>query len=309
LAPVKTDVPVIELTGVAKRYGAVDAVRDVSFALPQGSRVALVGHNGAGKTTLMKLMLGLIRPSAGSLRVLGENPVEGTAETRRRLGWLPESVTFNPALTGREILRFFAGLKDEPVASVDGLLDRVGLGPAGRRRVGTYSKGMRPRLGLAQALLGNPRALLLDEPTSGLDPEVRQSLYRILADLADGGTTVLLSSHALEELEGRVERIIILGHGRVVADGSITELRELAQLPVRLRLTLVGPALPDWLGGISNLCWVGRQVVELSCPPEAKMTLLHRATGDSHIADLGLLPPTLDELYAHFLSGDGEAGA
>jgi Cu-processing system ATP-binding protein len=309
MGPVKADLPVIELGGVAKRYGAIEAVRDVSFALPQGSRVALVGHNGAGKTTLMKLMLGLTRPSAGSLRVLGEDPAAGAAETRRHLGWLPESVTFNPALTGRELLRFFARLKGEPAASADALLQRVGLGPAARRRVGTYSKGMRQRLGLAQALLGNPRALLLDEPTTGLDPEVRQGLYGILADLAGSGTTVLLSSHALQELEGRVERVVILGQGRVVADGTMEELRRLARLPVQLRLTLADGSLPDWLGAATTWRRIDSRVVELSCPPEAKMALLHRATADSRIADLDLLRPTLDELYAHFLRGGGEPGA
>ncbi|RAI54106.1 ABC transporter ATP-binding protein [Roseicella frigidaeris] len=193
----KADLPVIELEGVAKRYGAVQAVRDVSFSLPQGARVALVGHNGAGKTTLMKLMLGLIRPSAGSLRVLGEDPAAGVAGARQRLGWLPENASFNPSLTGREVLRFFARLKRERAAVADDLLERVGLSEAARRRVGGYSKGMRQRLGLAQAMLGSPRALLLDEPTTGLDPAVRHGLYDMLAVLAGGGTTVLLSSHAL----------------------------------------------------------------------------------------------------------------
>ncbi|SDB74330.1 ABC transporter ATP-binding protein [Belnapia rosea] len=297
----KADSPVIELEGVAKRYGAIEAVRDVSFALPPGARVALVGHNGAGKTTLMKLMLGLVRPSAGSLRVLGQDPAEGAAETRRRLGWLPENVTFNPALTGRELLRFFARLKGEPAASADALLDRVGLGAAARRRVGGYSKGMRQRLGLAQALLGSPRALLLDEPTTGLDPEVRQGLYDMLADLAGGGTTVLLSSHALEELEGQVERVIILDHGSVVADGTMAELRRLARLPVRLRLHMVGDGAPDWFGPADAVRQFGPSIFELLCPPEAKMTLLRQASEDPRVADLDLLPPTLDELYSHFL--------
>jgi Cu-processing system ATP-binding protein len=307
MAAVKADLPVIELEGVARRYGAVEAVRDVSFALPQGARVALVGHNGAGKTTLMKLMLGLVRPSAGRLRVLGEDPVAGAAATRRQLGWLPENVTFNPALTGREVLRFFARLKGEPPASADALLERVGLGEAARRRIGGYSKGMRQRLGVAQALLGSPRAVLLDEPTTGLDPEVRQGLYDMLAALAGGGTTVLLSSHALEELEGRVERVVILDHGRVVADGTLAELRRLARLPVRLRLALADDAPPDWLHPEFAPRRLGNGLVELSCLPEAKMELLRRAAADPRVADLDLEPPTLDELYAHFLRGRPEA--
>ncbi|TCZ55994.1 ABC transporter ATP-binding protein [Roseicella aquatilis] len=299
----KADLPVLDLEGVSRRYGAVEAVRDVSFALPQGARVALVGHNGAGKTTLMKLMLGLIRPSAGRLRVLGEDPAAGAAAARRRLGWLPENVTFNPALTGREVLRFFARLKDEPASTADALLERVGLADAARRRVGGYSKGMRQRLGIAQAMLGSPRALLLDEPTTGLDPAVRQGLYDMLGELAGGGTTVLLSSHALEELEGRVERVIIMDRGRLVADGTLAELRRLAQLPVRARLTLVGEGVPDWVGDGLAPRWLGANLLELSCPPEAKMEFLRHAAADARVTDLDLTPPTLDELYAHFLRG------
>jgi Cu-processing system ATP-binding protein len=304
----KADLPPIALEGVAKRYGAVEAVRDVSFALPQGARVALVGHNGAGKTTLMKLMLGLARPSAGRVLMLGHDPAEGAREMRRHIGWLPENVTFNGALTGRELLRFFARLKGERPAQADAMLERVGLGAAARRRVGTYSKGMRQRLGLAQALLGAPRALLLDEPTTGLDPEVRQGLYDTLARLADGGTTVLLSSHALEELEGRVERVIILDRGRLVAAGSMAELRGLARLPLRLRVTLAqGSAPPEWLAAAAELRGVDGRMIELACAPEAKMALLRRAAEDAHVADVELHAPTLDELYAHFLRGHGQA--
>lgn len=303
----RAEAPVIALDGVAKRYGAVQALREVSFTLPQGGRVALVGHNGAGKTTLMKLMLGLARPSAGRLLVLGRDPAEGAAETRRRIGWLPENVTFNAALTGREVLRFFARLKGEPAASADAMLDRVGLGAAARRGVGTYSKGMRQRLGLAQALIGAPRALLLDEPTTGLDPQVRADLYDMLADLAGSGTTVLLSSHALEELEGRIERVVILDRGRLVADGSMAELRRLARLPLRLRLTLAdaGAAPPEWLPFAARRPEAG--LIELDCTPEEKMALLRRAAEDPRIADVEMQPPTLDELYAHFLRGHGQA--
>ena len=307
MAPVRAEAPAIALEGVAKRYGAVEAVSDISFALPQGGCVALVGHNGAGKTTLMKLMLGLARPSAGRILVLGRDPAEGAAETRRRIGWLPENVTFNGALTGREVLRFFVRLKGEPASAADAMLERVGLADAARRRVGTYSKGMRQRLGLAQALIGAPRALLLDEPTTGLDPEVRQGLYDILAVLSGAGTTVLLSSHALEELEGRVERVVILDRGRLVADGAMAELRRLARLPLRLRLTLAeaGAAPPEWLGSAGDLRRLGADIVELACAPEEKMTLLRRAAEDARIADIELQAPTLDELYAHFLRGHG----
>ncbi|RTM07288.1 MAG: ABC transporter ATP-binding protein, partial [Bradyrhizobiaceae bacterium] len=153
----------VRVSDVTKAYGRVEAVRDASFTLDQGELVALIGHNGAGKTTLMKLMLGLIRPSKGAIEVLGDNPAAGEFAGRRQLGYLPENVSFDPALTGRETQAFYARLKREPVAKAQELLDAVGLGAASRRRVSTYSKGMRQRLGLAQALLGQPRVLLLDE--------------------------------------------------------------------------------------------------------------------------------------------------
>ena len=182
---------VVEIERLSKSYGPIKAVTEASLALGSGETVALVGHNGAGKTTLLKLMLGLVRPSSGRLRVLGDDPAAGEFAARRRLGYLPESVSFNTSLTGREILSFYSRLKGWPVARSLNLLDRVGLAPAAARRVGTYSKGMRQRLGLAQALIGEPQLLLLDEPTTGLDPALRLEFYDIIEQLRAGGATVV----------------------------------------------------------------------------------------------------------------------
>ena len=142
--------------------------------------------------------------------------------------------SFNPALTGREVLSFYAGLKNQPVAQALELLDRVGLGAASTRRVGTYSKGMRQRLGLAQALLGTPRLLLLDEPTTGLDPALRLEFYDIVEALRLQGATVVLSSHALAELGERAGRVIIMKQGSMVANGSLDALRHIVKLPARI---------------------------------------------------------------------------
>ena len=151
--------------------------------------------------------------------MLGEDPAAGEFSARRQLGYLPENVAFNAALTGRETLAFYARLKQIKPASAWPLLDRVGLTDAADRRVGTYSKGMRQRLGLAQALLGRPRVLLLDEPTTGLDPALRQTFYEILNELRDDGATVLISSHALNELEDRAEHVLIMNRGRAGGAG------------------------------------------------------------------------------------------
>jgi Cu-processing system ATP-binding protein len=307
----KADLPVIALEGVAKRYGAVQAVRDVSFSLPQGARVALVGHNGAGKTTLMKLMLGLIRPTSGSIEVLGDDPAAGQFAARRELGFLPENVAFNSGLSGRETLAFYARLKRQPASAVAPLLERVGLTDAAGRRLGTYSKGMRQRLGLAQALLGRPRVLLLDEPTTGLDPALRQSFYDTVEELRGHGVTVLLSSHALTELEERAGRVIIMNRGIKVADGSLDELRRIARLPtkIRLRVTERGLAnMPEWLGPLDTWRRVNGRTVEIDASPEGKIELLRRATDEAApVEDLDVLPPTLDQLYAYFLRSEAAA--
>lgn len=293
------------ITDVTKEYGRIKAVRGASFELSQGELVALIGHNGAGKTTLMKLMLGLIRPTGGSIEVLGDNPAAGEFTGRRQLGYLPENVSFDAALTGGETQAFYARLKREPVTKALELLDMVGLGSASRRRVGTYSKGMRQRLGLAQALIGHPKVLLLDEPTTGLDPELRQTFYDVIERLAAQGATVLLSSHALTELEERAGRVIIMNRGVKVADGSIDRLRNIARLPTKLRLkvaALASDEMPSWLPAGAACRRLNGHVIEIDAEPERKLELLHRATASgTSVEDLDVLPPTLDQLYAHFL--------
>ena len=301
----------IEIKQVSKRYGKIEAVRDVTLDLAPGEATALVGHNGAGKTTLLKLMLGLVHPTAGTIRVLGDNPAAGEFAGRRKLGYLPENVSFNAALTGGEILSFYARLKGEPVAKALGLLDRVGLSSASARRVATYSKGMRQRLGLAQALIGEPQVLLLDEPTTGLDPELRLSFYEIVQALRDRGATVVLSSHALAELGEHADRVVIMSHGAMVAHGSINELRRIARLPAKIRLTVFGEmeTIRNWLGGADKWRQLNGQVVEIDATPDRKIELLRRATDvGAPVKDVDVMPPTLDQIYAHFLRTEDATG-
>ena len=291
----------VVMRGVARRYGRNEAVRDLDLTLVGGECVGLVGHNGAGKTTLIKMMLGLVRPSSGSVTVLGEDPAAGAAvRARRELGYLPEAVALHPSMTGAETLAFYARLKRQPVARNAALLERVGIAAAAHRRVGTYSKGMRQRLGLAQALLGNPRVLLLDEPTSGLDPALRRSFYEIIRDLCRGGATALLSSHALAELEGQVDRVVVMNRGRKVADGGIAELRALAAVRPRIRLRLprapraVANGPDAWTGWSS----ISDGVLELSCAEGEVASVLRGLPGAAE--DIEIIRPSLDELYAAF---------
>ncbi|WP_377805669.1 ABC transporter ATP-binding protein [Azospirillum sp. A29] len=296
-----------EVQGVTKRYGETEAVRGVDLTLAPGECVAMVGHNGAGKSSLIKLMLGLTTPTAGRIRVLGGDPASAACSPiRRRIGFLPENVAFHPSMTGRETLDFYARLKGASRRDNDALFEKVGLEPAAiRRRVSTYSKGMRQRLALAQALLGGPKLLFLDEPTTGLDPALRQSFYAIVAELRDQGTTVLLCSHALTELEGQADRVVVMSRGRKVADGSLATLRSLAQLPVRIRLTLPTgeiDTLAARVGEGAALTRLAGGVVELACANDDKVAMVRRISCNGlAVDDIEILQPSLDEMYAHFL--------
>jgi len=229
----------IELKAAEKRYGKDVVVDGIDLQVRSGERFVLVGHNGAGKTTLMKLMLGLTRPSAGQVRVLGEDPAgRSFAAGRRALGYLPESVSFYPHMTGLELLNYYASLKRVSRSEVSRRLEQVGLHDAAHRRLHTYSKGMRQRLGLAQSMLGAPRLLFLDEPTTGLDPVLRRDFYQIVSDLRSTGTTVVISSHALNEIEAQADRIAVIKQGKLVACGSLSDLGRQVGLPVRTRLSV-----------------------------------------------------------------------
>jgi len=295
----------IELDTVSKRYGSSEVLRDITLAVGAGESIVLVGPNGAGKTTLMKIILGVTRPSGGAVRLHGSDPAGSfSAASRASVGYLPENVAFHGAMTGAELLAFYARLKDQPVAQCGALLERVGLVDAADRRVRTYSKGMRQRLGLAQALLGHPQLLVLDEPTSGLDPTLREQFYRILGEQHAGGTTVVVSSHALTEIESRVERVAILKEGSLVVCGSIEELRARASLPVRVRLVVdagAAAAVAERIGNGIELSKVNDRTVDLHCLNGDKMAVVRRiAELGQPVVDIDIAPPRLDQVYAHF---------
>lgn len=303
--------PTAVLTGVAKSYGGRRAVTGVDLTLHAGECVALAGHNGAGKSTLIKLMLGLIQPNEGKVRVLGDDPATRQAAlSRMAVGYLPENVAFHPSMTGIETLAFYARLKRQPLARNSELLARVGIAQAAKRPVGTYSKGMRQRLGLAQALLGQPRLLLLDEPTTGLDPALRQVFYEILRDLRDSGTSIVLSSHALAEIEGQADRFVIMNRGEKVADGTLRDLRRSAALPVRLVIHFADMRDPASLNdnwAAEGWLRAGARRYERFCQEEDKVASIRRiAAVAGDIEDIEVLHPSLDDMYAHFLRREEE---
>lgn len=283
---------------VTRTFGAVKALTDICLAVAEGERVALLGHNGAGKSTLMKVILGLIPATSGEVRIAGDRP--GSHRARDATAYLPESAAFHPALTGREQIALYLRLRREPAAKAGALLERVGLGHAADRRIGTYSKGMRQRVGLAQALIGRPRLMVLDEPTSGLDPVSRREFYEILGELAREGTAILLSSHALTEVEARTDRIAILSKGRLVANDTLAALRREAGLPIHIQVA----ARPDAVGDVAHLL-SGTRVngvrVDLICGHADKLARLGQiADLGGLIEDVEVIPPSLEDLYTHF---------
>ena len=285
-----------------RRYGSVEALSAVSLRVGAGERVALLGHNGAGKTTLMKMILGLNPVDGGRIEVFGHAP--GTRAARAACAYLPENVAFHSSLTGREQLRLYARLKGEAARTADGLLERVGLAPAAHRRIGTYSKGMRQRLGLAQAMLGQPKLAVLDEPTSGLDPVSRRDFYMLVDELAERGAAVLLSSHALTELEARTDRIAILRGGHLVADAALDALRAEAGLPIRLTVRARADAVEEVAGRLGGTRLNGRSV-EIACAPADKMDRIGDAAAlGALVDDIDVAPPSLEDLYRHFSRKD-----
>lgn len=212
--------------GLSRRFGRTLACADISLVVPEGGIFALLGNNGAGKSTFVKMLVGLIRPSAGRARVLGRPA--GAVAARRAIGYLPETFRYPDWATGAEVLRFHAALADmAPLrrrARVADALDRVGLGQAGGALVRTYSKGMQQRLGLACALLGEPPLLFLDEPTSALDPVGRRDVREILQALRAEGRTVFLNSHLLSEVELVSDAAAVIRGGRLAAAGSMADL-------------------------------------------------------------------------------------
>jgi ABC-2 type transport system ATP-binding protein len=215
--------PVLRVNGLTKRFGGVAAVEDLTFTLERGTVTGFLGPNGAGKTTTLRLLLGLAEPTSGEAHVFGRRYRELT-DPCRRVGAVLESNDFHPGRSGRDHLRALALAAALNPGRVDEVLEMVELAPAASRRVRTYSLGMRQRLGLAAALLGEPALLILDEPANGLDPAGVHWLRTFLRQFAAGGGTVLVSSHVLAEIAQTVDQVLIIDRGRLAATMRLDEL-------------------------------------------------------------------------------------
>ena len=245
--------PAVECRSLTKLFDGIPAVDDVSFTVPAGTVTGFVGANGAGKTTTMRTILGLVAPTSGEALVAGV-PYRQLEAPRHTVGAVLDGPGVHPAQTARGHLRILARAAGLPSQRVEEVLELVELGGHARQRVGTFSLGMRQRLALAAALLGDPAILLLDEPVNGLDPPGIRWLRRLLRSLADEGRAVLVSSHLLGELAEVADRMVIIDRGRLIADAAIHELVDqrtgnLEDVYFQLAGTLADPAAPPDRGG------------------------------------------------------------
>jgi ABC-2 type transport system ATP-binding protein len=237
----------ISVSGLVKRYGSYTAVDGVSFDVPPGQVTALLGPNGAGKTTTIEILEGFQPATSGTVRVLGTNPRGGGRRWRARIGLVLQSTSLDAQLTVAEALSLYGSLYACPHKTGE-ILDVIDLKQDARTRIGVLSGGQRRRVDLGIAIIGRPEVLFLDEPTTGLDPEARRRLWSVIETLAAAGTTVLLTTHYLDEAQHLASQVVVLADGRVVADATPDELRAMGGAPViRYRLPANAPVLPTVL--------------------------------------------------------------
>lgn len=298
---------VVQTQGLTKRYGEVLAVDDLSLSVPPGSVFGLLGPNGAGKTTIIGTLLGLLSPTAGRISLFGDELDGSTNEAVQRIGAIMETPAFYPFLSGRDNLRYFQGISgtDDP-AEIDRLLELVGLIGRGDTRFGTYSLGMKHRLGLAYSLLGDPELLLLDEPTNGLDPAGMAEVRQLIRELGDGDRTVLLASHLLNEVEQVCDSVAILSKGRVIAQGAVADL-----IAGRDRISLRTTDDPRAAEIVGRLDWVSAVVVEgdalvVTADPARSWELTAALAGsDVFVSELTTVATSLEDYFLE-VTGDEE---
>jgi ABC-2 type transport system ATP-binding protein len=302
--------PPIEARGLVKRYGDVTAVDHVDLTVGAGDVYGYLGPNGAGKTTSLRMLLGLIRPDAGTAKLLGRDPLLEGARALDGVAGFVEAPRFYPYLSGRRNLELVAALDgDGAVGRIDEALDVVELAARAKDKVGGYSHGMRQRLGIAGALLRDPKLLLLDEPTTGLDPAGMRDMRALVRRLADQGITVLLSSHLMGEVEELCDRVAIVRTGRVVYEGSLPELLASTAGRYTLRTTddVRAAAIAAERPGIADVRFSGGGLT-LQAGEEAA-TALSIALGEAGIGIAALVPrtATLEELFFRMTEGDDGA--
>ena len=300
--------PVIETRGLTKRYGTgVLAVVDLRIDVRRGEVYGFLGPNGAGKTTTLRMLVGLIRPTAGTARVLGRDP--GSPNALARIGSLVETPAFYPYLSGRDNLRVVARFCSVPESRINATLDEVGLLSRAGHRFGTYSLGMRQRLGVAAALIKEPEVLILDEPTGGLDPQGMVEMRELILSLARGNRTVMLSSHLLGEVEQICSRVGVIQGGRLVAEGTLAELRGDGHILVRAKPAWYAlKVLTDVLGDDAIAERDGMFLLRTDPGRAAEINARLVSAGVS-VSELRPSERSLEEIYLQLTGGEREVAA
>ena len=300
---------VIETAGLTKRYGKATAVDGLDLSVEKGEVFGMLGPNGSGKTTTILMLLGLTEPSGGSVRVLGYDPFRQPLEVKRRVGYLPDQVGFYDNLSARENLAYTARLAGiehaESVKRFDEALARVGLTAVADRRVGTYSHGMRQRLGLAELLVKQAEIAILDEPTNGLDPQATQELLELIGELRMEGMTILLSSHLLSLVQSICDRVALFRKGRIGLVGRVDELArnvlggayavEVEAEGVDLAAALSG------LEGVGSVSQVGAVTTRVDADRDVRPEIARRVvSAGGELRNMAIRRASLDEVYVRY---------
>ena len=299
---------VISAEGLTKRYGEILAVDHIDLAVSAGEIVGILGPNGSGKTTTILMLLGLTEPTDGHAEVAGFDPLREPLEVKRRVGYLPDQVGFYDGLSARDNLTFTGRLAGLPRGEIDQRFDaalaRVGLGDVGHARVGTFSHGMRQRLGLAEVLMKRPSVAILDEPTTALDPHSTQEFLAMIRGLKADGTAVLLSSHHLDQVQSVCDRVALFNRGHIALSGTVTELagRVLGGGHV-IDVEARGPDVAGRLASVPGIVRVqplGGDLYRADCQHDLRAEIARQLAPAVELVGIQFAAPSLNEVYNRY---------
>lgn len=302
---------VIEAKGLTKQYGTFAAVNNIALSLQKGEVYGLLGPNGSGKTTTILMLLGLTEPSAGEIRVLGLDPVRQPLSVKAQVGYLPDSIGFYDNMTARENLFYIARLnglaRTEAHERITAALDRMGLSESSDHKVGTFSRGMRQRLGVAELLLKQPQIIIMDEPTLGLDPDAARRFLQTIQTLKEEGITIMLASHLLHQVQAVCDRVGLFRNGRIVLEGSVPELAQrVLGGAYRIRLQADGsvPTLRQALSHLPGLVALhpnANNWYELETTSDLRADAAHEVImAGGKLTALEIEMPSLDDIYTQY---------
>ncbi|RLF39975.1 MAG: ABC transporter ATP-binding protein [Thermoplasmata archaeon] len=300
---------VIQVRGLSKTYNSVKAVQDVSFNVKKGEIFGFLGPNGAGKTTTIKSILGLIHIDGGYISINGYDITKYSKKAKKYIGYLPEKVAFYDNLTAYQNLCFYADIKNVSRDACKPLLQEFGLIEAMNKKVGTFSKGMKQRLGMARAILGNPAILILDEPSNGLDPRGVALVRRKILQMKEDGTTVFISSHILSEIQEICDRVAIINKGVIVAEDSVENLGAKLKLKPRMIIELeeISEDIVETIRrmpGVEHIDVLDKRKLEVICNSEIKAkVILAIEENKGKILNLQTKEPTLEEVFLRLTEG------